>query len=118
MKPAPSRFDQAFLHRQRERLLELRAELIRATRSREAEERDINAQSQDEAHEYEEDAQKLAMLEVDQNLVAHDLRRLAQVQRALAKLDDGTYGMSDSSGRPISKERLEAVPEATDAVDG
>ncbi len=116
MNATSPRFDQAFIRRQRERLVGLRNELQRATRAGEAEERAINSDSRDGAHEFEEDAQKLAMLEVDGTLVAHDLRRLAQVERALAKIDDGTYGLSDVSGRPIAKERLEAMPEATDAV--
>jgi DnaK suppressor protein len=57
------------------------------------------------------------MLEVDGTLVAHDLRRLALVERALAKIDDGSYGVSDVSGRSIAKERLEAMPEAVDSID-
>jgi DnaK suppressor protein len=116
MNATSPRFDQAFMRRQRERLVRLRNELQRATRAGEAEERAINSASRDGAHELEEDAQKLAMLEVGGTLVAHDVRRLAQVERALAKIDDGTYGLSDVSGRPIAKERLEAMPEATDAV--
>src|SRR5207244_10066636 len=35
---------------------------------------------------------------------------LADVDRALAKLADGTYGRCDSCGRSIGAERLEAVP--------
>jgi DnaK suppressor protein len=30
----------------------------------------------------------------------------------LRKIDEGTYGVSDLSGRPIPRERLEAIPEA------
>ena len=35
---------------------------------------------------------------------------LADVDRALAKVAEGTYGRCDSCGRRITKERLEAVP--------
>jgi DnaK suppressor protein len=108
MNTDASRFDQAFLRHQRQRLMEIRAQLRAAT---------LNTQSHGESGEYEDDAQKLAMLEVEGTLVAHDLRRLAQVERALAKIEDGTYGLSDSSGQPIPKERLEAMPEATDTVN-
>lgn len=38
---------------------------------------------------------------------------LAQVQRALGRLDDGTYGVCESCGRPIAKARLQAFPRAT-----
>ena len=84
MNASSSRLDPAFIRRQHQRLMELRAQLRRATRAGEAEEGGLNAQSQNEAHEFEEDA---------------------------------TYGLSDVSGRPIAKERLEAMPEAIDAVE-
>lgn len=35
------------------------------------------------------------------------------VLKALEKIDLGTYGKCESCGRPIPKERLEALPEAT-----
>jgi DnaK suppressor protein len=37
---------------------------------------------------------------------------LADVDRAIAKLDEGTYGICDSCGAPIPAERLEAIPSA------
>jgi DnaK suppressor protein len=33
-----------------------------------------------------------------------------EVERALAKLDDGTYGVCDDCGEAIAPERLEAIP--------
>jgi DnaK suppressor protein len=49
---------------------------------------------------------------------ANDLDRetLAQVNRALDRIDAGTYGVSEVSGEPIPKERLEAVPYAATLV--
>jgi len=42
-----------------------------------------------------------------------DLRaELAAVERAEARLVDGTYGISIESGKPIPDERLEAIPTA------
>ncbi|HEY4973256.1 MAG TPA: hypothetical protein VII41_06585, partial [Steroidobacteraceae bacterium] len=76
----------------------------------------LNAQAGGEAHEAEDDAQKLAMLEVDGIAVARSAQRLAQVERALQKIKDGTYGLSDASGDPIPRERLEATPEAIDTL--
>jgi RNA polymerase-binding protein DksA len=35
---------------------------------------------------------------------------LSDVERALRRLDDGTYGTCEVCGRPISEERLEAMP--------
>jgi len=44
----------------------------------------------------------------------HDVteKRLRAVERAMEKITEGTYGLSDASGKPIPKERLEKVPEA------
>jgi DnaK suppressor protein len=48
---------------------------------------------------------------------ASDLRRdLAAVERAEARLADGTYGLSVDSGEPIPDGRLEAVPTAERTV--
>ena len=39
--------------------------------------------------------------------------KLQDVERALAKLDEGTYGVCDSCGQPIEPARLEAIASAT-----
>jgi DnaK suppressor protein len=41
----------------------------------------------------------------------------ARVARALAKLEEGTYGMCDACGRPIAAARLEAAPESVLCID-
>jgi DnaK suppressor protein len=43
--------------------------------------------------------------------------KLRDVERALEKLDAGTYGTCDVCGRPIAPERLEAIPWAVMCVD-
>jgi DnaK suppressor protein len=40
-----------------------------------------------------------------------------KLTRALAKLDDGSYGRCDSCGGPIAPARLEAVPESAFCID-
>ncbi len=37
---------------------------------------------------------------------------LADVEHALRRLDEGTYGICEACGRPIGEDRLEAVPAA------
>lgn len=110
--PAP-KLDQAFIEQQRRRLTKLRDELLRTTQAAETEQTQIRTQSLDEAHEAEDDAQKLAMLELDGAAAERSTQRLTLIERALQKIDDGTYGFSDASGAPIPRDRLEAVPEAT-----
>jgi DnaK suppressor protein len=38
-------------------------------------------------------------------------RGLARTERALAKLDDGSYGICDGCGSPIARPRLQAMPD-------
>ena len=38
---------------------------------------------------------------------------LAQVDRALSRLDNGTYGVCENCGQPVGKARLQAFPRAT-----
>ena len=42
---------------------------------------------------------------------------LEDVERALAKLDEGTYGVCESCGRQISDVRLEAMPATRYCID-
>ncbi len=109
--PTPG-IDAAFVEEQRQYLLRLRADLIAAADGSESDEADVKSQRADGAAEVEEDAQALDALERDGNLVVRDIGRLERVDRALEKIDEGTYGVSDKSGEPIARERLEAVPEA------
>jgi DnaK suppressor protein len=39
--------------------------------------------------------------------------QLAEVERALQKLNEGTYGLCDQCGKPIDPARLEALPQAS-----
>lgn len=112
MKPPTSRLDPAFLARQKRRLTELRQQILRVRRGEQSAEASANADTQGQAREYEDDAQKLAALELEGNLEAADDDRLSNIERALQKIADGTYGLSDASGAPIPTERLEVAPEA------
>ena len=42
---------------------------------------------------------------------------LGDVEAALAKLDNGTYGVCEGCGRPIAPARLEAKPAARRCID-
>ena len=102
----------AFIDKQRRYLLRLRDALRSVAQSDQADEANIKADGVAGPREFEDDAQRLAALELDGNLVVRDFERLEHVNRALEKIADGTYGLSDVSGRRIPQERLEAVPEA------
>jgi len=104
--------DPEFVEKQRQSLLKLRAALLSAARDDEADEVNIKEESAGGPREFEDDAQRLATLELDGNRVVRGVARLDRVDRALKKIEEGTYGASDQSGQLIPKERLEAVPES------
>ncbi|MBP2076438.1 hypothetical protein [Oceanobacillus polygoni] len=49
------------------------------------------------------------------NLMLRD--RLQEINAALRRIEDGTYGISEKSGKPIPVERLEVMPTARNLVE-
>jgi DnaK suppressor protein len=110
--------DKEFVENQRERLENLRAELVGTVRGLED---DQLSQSEDEGDFTEHDAgdmsQSLYDREVDATLEQNIENRLQYVERALQKIEEGTYGICDDTGEPIPRGRLEAMPEAVYTVE-
>jgi DnaK suppressor protein len=65
----------------------------------------------------EEEATESFELERRLTLEKRLIDRLAEVERALQKFEDGTYGLCDNCGKPINPERLEAQPQASLCLD-
>lgn len=55
--------------------------------------------------------------ELDFTLEENSEQLLAAIDRALARIDDGTYGLCVTCGKEIPVERLEAVPYAEQCID-
>ena len=55
--------------------------------------------------------------EIDYTLEGNSEQLLTQIDAALARIEDGTYGTCTNCGKPIPEERLEAVPWATLCID-
>jgi RNA polymerase-binding transcription factor DksA len=55
----------------------------------------------------------------ERNMAADDnmTRILGKIERALQKIEEGTYGLSEIDGTPIPVERLEALPYALTTVE-
>ena len=70
----------------------------------------LNADSSEQAVEMEDDAS----LEGQGALIA---KEIASVKRALARIEDGTYGECVRCGNDIAPGRLEARPEAALCID-
>jgi len=102
----------------RARLLTEHAEITALLRDAErAGEQDREAEADAAVGDSADYAQPLAAQGID-DAVADTLReRLDALDRALKRLDDGTYGRSVRSGQPIPEERLEADPAAELTVE-
>jgi len=110
--------DHQFVERQRERLLGMRDELLRIREGVAEDERDLGEREGDfTEHDFGDMSQDMFTREMDASIGEQAERRLGEVDRALQKIDEGTYGLSDDSGEPIPRGRLEAVPEAIRTVD-
>lgn len=99
----------------RTRLLRERAEIEARIREREA----LIPETVRQPDDLSEPADEAAMLrEREQAMIANEIDRdlLEEVDRALERIREGTYGVSEVSGRPIPLERLEALPWATTLV--
>ncbi|MCK9541292.1 MAG: TraR/DksA family transcriptional regulator [Novosphingobium sp.] len=70
----------------------------------------LNADSSEQAVEVEDDAS----LEGEAALIS---REIASVERALDRIDNGTYGECVRCGNAIAEKRLEVRPEAALCID-
>lgn len=62
-------------------------------------------------------ASNMSERELDEGLEEDGREVLAQIEAALKRIDDGTYGKCERCGRDIGEERLEARPWATLCID-
>jgi RNA polymerase-binding protein DksA len=102
------------LNRFRQQLLEERATVESRIQARTEE---LGGADDQRTSDEGDEAQSIFAREraIDDNDTDREL--LARIDRALSRLDAGTYGVSEVSGRPIPIERLEALPTATTLVD-
>lgn len=71
---------------------------------------DADAGFSDRSHSTEERSRVIAVVRALRS-------NLHDVDRALAKMDAGTYGTCERCGGPIAEERLEAIPWALLCID-
>jgi len=109
--------DQEFVETQRERLLGLRDELVRIREGVADDERDLGEAEGDTQLDSGDLSQDMFTREMDASIGEQVRRRLGEIDRALRKIEEGTYGLSDDSGEPIPRGRLEAIPEAIRTVE-
>lgn len=110
--------DQGFIEEQRRRLIELRDELRGVREGLEEDQQELEGQGNDFAETDSGDmSQSIFDREMDASVGEQIGSRLGEIERALQKVQDGTYGVCDDTGESIPKGRLEAVPEAIRTVE-
>ena len=114
---ANAELDERFVAQQKERLLELREELSRIQRGMQDDEQNMSEEQGDTQLDSGDQSQQMFNREMDATIGEQAGLRLRDVDRALEKIEEGTYGLSDDSGDPIAKGRLEAAPEALRTVE-
>lgn len=102
----------ADLTRLRDRLLALRQKLLERLAEDQSTMRAAEPQTEplDAAEQTREQDDSVAFAGRDQSL-------LAEIERALAKIQTGSYGLSEASGEPIGVRRLTAVPWARYTIE-
>lgn len=106
-----------FIAGQKAQLQELLEQLTRNSRAAAGEERQLQYNSLNRSEGSGDDAQKTTLRDNDAARFEHNVGRLTAIRRALEKIEQGTYGLSDESGTPIPRARLEAVPESALTVE-
>lgn len=98
----------------KKRLFELRAQISRSFKgsAEEAKHTDESIGSQHQADLGTDDFDRTINME----LTEREYNILRQIDRALEKMEENTYGVCDISGEEIPVARLEAVPYATMTV--
>ncbi len=110
-------FDVKFLKDQRDELLARRAaELARATRLEDEATSIIEDGEMGDVQFDDEGGEGDTMVvqrDLDRVLSTQARQTILEIDAALARIEQGTYGYSEVSGQPITRERLEAIPETT-----
>lgn len=55
--------------------------------------------------------------EIDYTLEENEERLLAEIDAALQRIEEGTFGICGTCGQQVGEERLEAVPYTTQCID-
>ena len=105
----------------RQRLDEERSRVLRelATIHSASPAQSSSAFSEDGGHRTSTSADAIRTVELEKSLALEQTLRslLAEVEHALQKMDDGTYGLCDECGKPIAPARLEALPWANLCIE-
>jgi len=107
--------DVDFLGRMKQKLQEAKAEIISNLVHEDEDFREMAASLD------QKDVVDIASTDIDKKLLsalgAQEVKRLRLIESALVRIENGKYGYCLKSGKPIPKERLEAIPYALYTIE-
>lgn len=102
--------DTEFVQKMKQRLIDMKVGILENLAAEDEEFQELVESSDSK------DLVDLASSDIDKKnleaLGAQDLKRLRLIDAALARIENGRYGICLKSGKPIPKARLEAIPYA------
>ena len=119
--PAKAPFDAKFLQSQRELLISERANYIKQADALMAEAVSLTENREPGDVQFDEESGEGDTLAVERErdlaLSAQASAAVEEIDAALERMEKGTYGICRVSGQPIPRERLKAIPWATERVE-
>lgn len=109
-----SPFDKKFIESQKAKLLELKTQYLNQINDHEKNEFHVE---KDQTTEDGDQAQTYQDQNVTFGLREREFHRLREIDIALAKIKDGSYGICEETDEPIGRKRLEKMPWAALSVE-
>ena len=115
------RFGEVFLEKQRQALLAERRRYTAHAERYEAEAEQLVSEREPGDVQFDEESGEGDSIAVERDralqISAREREEISEIDAALARIEDGTYGICIVSGKPIPKVRLEAIPHASMRVE-
>lgn len=100
-------FDSKFLDAQKKKLMEHKNQILNSMRNTPVEDLQITPEDSVEDGDL---AQVVASQNVSFGLREREIKRLREIDVALRKIEEGTYGYCEMTDEPIERKRLEKMP--------
>lgn len=104
---ASSVYPKDFLAKQKEKLLMHKQELMNSINQKSNEDLHV---SPDQTVEDGDQAQTYLNQNVSFGLREREIHRLREIEAALSRIEEGSYGLCEETDEPIGKKRLEKMP--------
>ncbi len=118
---AKPRFDAKFLDEMRRKLLKERAKYLHSAEEYQAEAESLLATREPGDVQFDEEGGEGTTVAVERErdlaLSSQARHTVSQIDAALERIDNGTYGLCVTSGAPIPIARLRAIPWAAERVE-